>query len=143
MDLNWNVILQAMSYKLQQLEEEVMICHACEQYVNEIDAAEAELSEYKKEYERVLIAQQESNNTSKGIFNLSNIFISDNMLKEFIILSKDGEELDRCFLDETYTLWLGHTDGEEAIQVYDKYGLYELACCYSFKKVKEGEIFNE
>ncbi len=60
-NLNWNIILQAMSYKIQQLEEKVMICNCCEEYANKLDGVQAELLAYKNEYRNILIAQQKSN----------------------------------------------------------------------------------
>lgn len=60
-NLNWNLILRALSYKIRQLEEKVMICNCCEDYSNQLDDVKAELSAYKDEYRNVLIAQQKSN----------------------------------------------------------------------------------
>ncbi|WP_410745316.1 hypothetical protein [Clostridium neonatale] len=60
-NLNWNIILQAMSYKIQQLEEKVMICNCCEKYANKLDDVQAELLAYKNEYRNILIVQQKSN----------------------------------------------------------------------------------
>lgn len=60
-NLNWNLILHALSYKIQQLEEKVMICNCCEEYTHKLDDTKAELLAYKDEYRNVLIAQQKSN----------------------------------------------------------------------------------
>lgn len=60
-NLNWNFILIAMSCKIQQLEEKVMICTCCEEYTHKLEDTKAELLEYKNEYRNVLIAQQKSN----------------------------------------------------------------------------------
>lgn len=60
-NLNWNLILQALSYKIEQLEEKVMMCKCLEQFNFMLDDVKAELFAYQTEYMRVLIAQQKSN----------------------------------------------------------------------------------
>lgn len=60
-NLNWNLILQALSYKIEQLEEKVMMCNCLEQFNFMLDDVKAELFAYQTEYMRVLIAQQKSN----------------------------------------------------------------------------------
>lgn len=60
-NLNWNLILLALQYKIQQLEEKVMICNCCENYFHMLDDVRTELEDYKAEYRNVLIAQQKSN----------------------------------------------------------------------------------
>ena len=60
-NLNWNLILHALSYKVQQLEEKVMMYNCCEKFNFMLDDVKAELLAYKTEYRKVLIAQQKSN----------------------------------------------------------------------------------
>lgn len=60
-NLNWNLILNALNYRIQQLEEKLMICNCCEKFNFMLDDVKAELLAYKTEYRRVLIAQQKSN----------------------------------------------------------------------------------
>lgn len=64
-ELNWTLILHSLDYKIQQLKQNVMICNCCEQYYHELENAKAELLEYEKEYRKVLIAHQKSNEQQK------------------------------------------------------------------------------
>ena len=59
--MNWNLILNALNYMIQQLEEKLMICNCCENFNFMLDHVKAEMLAYKIEYRRVFIAQQKYN----------------------------------------------------------------------------------
>lgn len=64
-NLNWNLILTALNYRIQQLEEKVMICNCCEKFNFMLDDVKAELLAYKTEYTKVLMLNK--NLISKGM----------------------------------------------------------------------------
>lgn len=63
-DLNWSLILHALSYRIQDLHEKIILCDNCKDYKDykdKLDNLKSEWLEYKNEYRNVLIAQQKSN----------------------------------------------------------------------------------
>lgn len=61
-NLNWSLILRALSYRIEQLKVLIkMYSHNPDQHMHDLEVAEHELEICRKEYEQVLIAQQQSN----------------------------------------------------------------------------------
>lgn len=61
-NLNWSLILRALSHRMEQLKALIKIYnHNPDQHMHDLEVAEHELEICRKEYKQVLIAQQQSN----------------------------------------------------------------------------------